>query len=72
MGLLKEFSIVLILNDRLVIVLDNSSKSGFIGILLGGVKHDVFNGSEMFSRTFDEFVLESGETVNGSLALLFL
>lgn len=72
MGLLKELIIVFILNDWLIIILDNSSKGGFLGILLAGVKHDVFHGSEVFSGRLDNFVFKSWETINGSLALLFL
>ena len=72
MSLFKELRISSVLNGRVVVFLNNCSQSGFIGVLLRGVKYDVLHGSEVFGRTLNDFVLEDRESVDGSLALFFL
>ncbi len=72
MSLFKELRIIPVLNGRFVVFLDNGSQSSFVGVLFSGVKYDVLHGSEVFGRTFNDFVLESRKSVDGGLALFFL
>jgi hypothetical protein len=64
-------SIISVIDVRFVIFLDDGSQSGFVGVLFSGVKYDVLHGSEVLGWTFYDFVLESRESVDGSLALFF-
>ena len=67
--LFKELGVISVHDGGLVVVFDDGSEGGFIGILFAGVDNDVFHGSKILCGRFNDLVLESRESINRCLSL---